>query len=537
MKLQHNIQTISTTMNIETSLPSLLAIISLVSLIILKLIYSMKKRSRAPPLPPGPAAYPLVGSLPEMLLKKPAYRWIHNLMQKLDTEIACIRLGSVHIIAVTSPQLAREFLKKHDAVFASRPDAISARLTSDGYLTLVFSPAGEQWKKMRRIMVSEVLTMGVFGRLQAKRSEEADHLVRYLYNHCGGVVNVRDAARHYCANLIRKMVFGERFFGPGMEDGGPGTEEREHVDGLFVILSYLYGFALADFVPWLEVFDFDGHKRIVKNAIKDVRKYQDPVIDKRMEMWQLGLKTQEDDILDLLINLKNDSDQTKPLLSVREIKAQILEIMIETVDNPSNAVEWSLAEMINQPDILAKACEELDRVVGKNRVVEESDLPNLNYVKACLKESFRLHPLAPFNLPHVSSMDVVVGGYFIPKGSHVLLSRRGLGRNPKIWDEPLRFKPERYIVDESSEVVLVDHELRMLSFSTGRRGCPGTVLGSTISTMLLARLIQSFSWRPPLGKNSIDLTESEHDLTLAKPLSARATARLDLHIYLQLMSN
>ncbi|KAG6400037.1 hypothetical protein SASPL_141576 [Salvia splendens] len=202
--------------------------------------------------------------------------------------------------------------------------------------------------------------------------------------------------------------------------------------------------------------------------------------------------------------------------------------MIETVDNPSNAVEWALAEI----DILAKASEELDRVVGKDRLVQEFDLPKLNYVMTCLKESFRIHPLAPFNVPHVSSKDTVVCGYFIPKGSQVLLSRPGLGRNPRVWDEPLRFRPERHVHDEDSVDVLTDPELHMLSFSTGRRGCPGVVLGSTLSTMLLARLIQCFAWRPPLSTNTIDLAESENDLALAKPLIAHAVPRLNSQIYL-----
>lgn len=520
-------------MNIELS--SLLAL-CVVSIIFFKLV-STKKSSMAPPLPPGPTAYPIVGSLPQMLTNnKPAFRWIHNLMQQLTTEIACIRLGSVHVIAVTSPELSREFLKKQDAVFASRPDSVSARLISDGYLTLALSPAGYQWKKMRKVMVSEVLSMGVHQRLHAKRCEEADHLVRYVYSQChnplrNGAVDVKEVAQHYCGNVTRKLVFSERFFGPGMEDGGPGFEEREHVAGLFTILSLLYGFSIADFVPWLEVFDFDEHKRMITNAIKNVRKYQDPRIEKRIEMWQRGIQTEEEDILDVLINLKNS--ENKPLLSVQEIKALIVEIMIETVDNPSNAVEWAMAEMMNQPDILGKAYEELDRVVGKDRLVQESDLPKLNYVKACLRESFRLHPLAPFNVPHVSSEDTVVGGYFIPKGSYVVLSRLGLGRNPRIWEEPLKFKPERHVVDEASEVVLTDHELRMLSFSTGRRGCPGVVLGSTMTTMLLARLIQGFRWGPPLATNSIHLA---HDLALPK-LVAHATPRLDSQVYLQLMGN
>ncbi|KAL2488504.1 Cytochrome [Forsythia ovata] len=153
--------------------------------------------------------------------------------------------------------------------------------------------------------------------------------------------------------------------------------------------------------------------------------------------------------------------------------------MLATVDNPSNAIEWALAEMINQPGILKRASEELDSVVGRDRLVQESDLTYLKYVKACAKEAFRIHPIAPFNVPHVSMENATVGGYFIPKGSQVLLSRPGLGRNPRIWEEPLKFKPERHLKDDGSDVVLTDSNLRMLSFSAGRRGCAGVLLGST----------------------------------------------------------
>ncbi|KAL8490777.1 hypothetical protein ACS0TY_022684 [Phlomoides rotata] len=457
-------------------------------------------------------------------------------MQEFNTEIACIRLGNTHVISLTSPELAREFLKKHDAVFASRPDIMSARITSNGYSTLALSPIGDQWKKMRRVLVSEVLSPAMHQWLHERRGEEGDRLVRYVHKICeNGLVNVRDVARHYCGNVIRKMVFGKRFFGPGTGDGGPGFEEREHVDGLFTILSCLYGFAIGDYVPWLEGFDLDGRKKILENAIKNVRKYQDLEITKRVEMWQQGVRDTKEDILDVLINLKNS--ENNPLLSIQEIKAQILEIMIETVDNPSNAVEWAMAEMINQPHVLIKACKELDQVVGKERLVQESDLPNLNYIKACIKESFRLHPLAPFNVPHVSTKDAIVGGYFIPEGSHVLLSRLGLGRNPRVWDDPLKYKPERHIKNDDSKVELADHELRMLSFSTGRRGCPGIVLGSTMTTILLARLIQGFSWSPPPGATNVNLYELDHELTLAEPMIAQAIPRLDPRVYLQLVKN
>ncbi|KAL2488510.1 Cytochrome [Forsythia ovata] len=240
----------------------------------------------------------------------------------------------------------------------------------------------------------------------------------------------------------------------------------------------------------------------------------------------------EEDILDVLINLKDSKGA--PLLTIEEIKALIVEIMIATVDNPSNAIEWALAEMINQPEILKRASEELDIVVGRDRLVQESDLTYLKYVKACAREAFRIHPIAPFNVPHVSMEDATVGGYFIPKGSHVLLSRPGLGRNPRIWEEPLKFKPERHLKDDGSDVVLTDSNLRMLSFSTGRRGCAGVLLGSTMTTMLLARLIHGFTWNAPPDVPNIDLTESEGDLLLAKPLLALAKPRLSEHVYQQL---
>jgi len=102
--------------------------------------------------------------------------------------------------------------------------------------------------------------------------------------------------------------------------------------------------------------------------------------------------------------------------------------MLGGLDNPSHVAEFALSEMINQPELLQRATEELDNVVGKQRLVQESAIPKLNYVKACTREAFRLHPVT---VPHVAMENITVGNYMIPKGSHVLLSKQGLGRNPK----------------------------------------------------------------------------------------------------------
>ena len=127
--------------------------------------------------------------------------------------------------------------------------------------------------------------------------------------------------------------------------------------------------------------------------------------------------------------------------------------------------------------------------------------------------------------------ELTLGGYRIPRGSHILLSRFGLGRNPKVWDEPLKFIPERHIMSDDTEVVLTEPDLRFISFSTGRRGCIAATLGTTMTVMLLARLIQGFSWSKPPNVSSINLAESRDDLFLAEELGARAEPSLPLHLY------
>ncbi|XP_075082059.1 isoleucine N-monooxygenase 2-like [Nicotiana tabacum] len=509
--------------------------------IILKITSKLLSITRNKPvLPPGPKPWPIVGCIPQMVLnKKPAFEWIHKLMEEMDTEIACIRLGNVHVIPVTSPELACLFLKNQDSIFSSRPICMSANLVSNGYLTSLFLPMGDQWMKMRRILSSHVLSATSFQWLRRKRDEEADHILRFVYEQCINkrlVINLRKVTRYYCANVINNMIFSKRLLGKSIiQNGGPLVELQEdqekQIDAIFTLLEYFHSFSISDYLPWLSGFDLDGHKAIIKKAFAIATKHIDLEIDQRIHIWKNGKKTVEEDILDVLIMLRDTNGN--PMLNAKEIKAQVLEFMLATLDNPSYAVEWTIKEMLNQPKIMQRAIEEIDNVMGSNRLVQESDLPRLNYVKACIKESFRLHPLTAFNAPHVSVSDSVVGEYFIPKGSVVLLSRLGLGRNPRVWDDPMKFKPERHISEEGGDVVFTDSELRLLSFSIGRRGCPGVNLGSTITTMLLARLLQGFTWSLPLNSPGNDLADDypECALLCIMPFFAKAKLRLSKDMY------
>ncbi|WVZ92971.1 hypothetical protein U9M48_038998 [Paspalum notatum var. saurae] len=470
-----------------------------------------------------------------MMLNKPAFRWMHRMMEEMGTDIACVKLGGVHVVCVTCPEIAQEVLRKQDANFASRPLTFAADTFSRGYKDAVLSPYGDQSRKMRRVLTSEIVCPSRHKWLHDKRADEADNLTRYVYNLAtapgGGAVDVRHVARHYCGNVLRRLLFNKRYLGEPQPDGGPGPMEVQHMDAVFTSLSLVHGFCVSDYLPWLQGLDLDGHEKMVREANERVNRPFGTVIDERWRQWKNGERQEElvEDLLDVLITLKDA--QGNPLLTIEEVKAQCLaDIMFAGVDSPSNAAEWALAEMVNSPEVMAKAVVEIDGEVGRERNVQEADIPRLNYVKACIREAFRLHPVAPFNVPHVALADTTVAGHRVPKGSHVILSRTGLGRNPRVWDDPLRFNPDRHIVG-AAEVALTENDLRFISFSTGRRGCVAASLGTAMSVMLFGRLLQGFTWCKPAGVEAVDLSESKHDTFMAKPLVLHALPRLPAHLY------
>ncbi|PPE01047.1 hypothetical protein GOBAR_DD01898 [Gossypium barbadense] len=433
----HDMAVISTLL-VSLPLPLVLMLLVFAPLVVVKLKGSITTRKQ-PPLPPGPIPWPIIRNLPVIWQNKPVFRWILGLMKQLGTDIACIRLGHVHVITVTSPEIAREFLKKHDFVFASRPKTMAAEYATRGFLSSALVPWGDQWKKMRKVIASNVINPARLSWLLHKRTQEADNLVRFIYNQCinhenmhGGVINLRLAVRQYTGNVIRRMMFNTRYFGKGREDGGPGYEEEQHVESLFTVLMHLNSFILSDYVPWLRPLDLEGHEKTAR-------------------VNRGGTWVRSDD------NAVCEADSRFYVGGAAQY-------------NPANAAEWAMAEMLNNPKILRKATDEIDSVVGKSRVVEETDIPKLIYIKCCAREAFRLHPIGPFNVPHVSNADTTVASYFIPKGSRVLISRRGL--DPKVLEEPLEFKPERHLKDDwgSGRVELTENEVRFISFGTGRRG-------------------------------------------------------------------
>ncbi|KAL5673572.1 hypothetical protein ACJX0J_017878, partial [Zea mays] len=191
------------------------------------------------------------------------------------------------------------------------------------------------------------------------------------------------------------------------------------------------------------------------------------------------------------------------------------------------SVEWAMAELLRNPRVQEKLQEELDRVVGRDRVLSETDFPNLPYLQAVVKESLRLHPPTPLMLPHRASASVKIAGYDIPKGANVVVNVWAVARDPEVWDSPLEFRPERFLREN---IDIKGADFRVLPFGAGRRVCPGAQLGINLVASMIGHMLHHFTWTLPSGTcpEDVSMMESPGLVTfMATPLQAVATPRLD----------
>lgn len=180
---------------------------------------------------------------------------------------------------------------------------------------------------------------------------------------------------------------------------------------------------------------------------------------------------------------------------------------------------------------MKKVQDEIDSVVGKSRLVEESDLAQLPYLECVVKETFRLHPAAPLLIPHESIEPCKLLSYDIPAKTRLYVNVWAIGRDPSEWDNPLEFLPERF---SGSEIDVRGKHFGILPFGSGRRQCPGMALGMTIVQFTLARMLHSFDFRLPAPQKpeELDMTDS-FGLTIIKtePLKLMASPRLSGKLY------
>ncbi|WCJ35507.1 Cytochrome P450 81Q32 [Euphorbia peplus] len=474
-------------------------------LLIFQLHTLFLSKQRQKKVPPSPPALPIIGHL--HLLKEPVHRTLHKLSSQYGP-IFTLLFGTRKVLIVSTPTLVHECFTKNDIIFANRPRLLVGKHLNYNYTTLGACSYGNHWRKLRRMTVVETLSTNKLNSFVSIRADEVRVLLRGLFQNSGTSftkVEMQSRLSELSFNITMRMISGKRYFGAEVEN----LEEAKRFRDLLKEFLQVGGTSdPGDFLPFLRWIDYQGAKKRVLRLEKIADELCQGLIDEHRRKRNIGQGT--DTVIDNMLCLQESEPET---YSDDIIKGQILVMVAAGTDTSAAALEWAMSLLLNHPKVLQKARTEVDKVVGKDRLVDESDCSRLTYLNSIINETLRLYPVTPLLVPHESSTDCTIGGYDIPAGTMLLVNAWALHRDPNFWDDPTSFKPERFDGGDTQTY-------KFVPFGMGRRACPGAGLANRIVTLTLAALIQCFQWRR-LSNEQVDMSEGT-GLTMpkAKPLEA-----------------
>ncbi|GLU22470.1 hypothetical protein SLE2022_385430 [Rubroshorea leprosula] len=489
------------------------------------ILFSLRLRRRKLNPPPGPKPWPIIGNL--NLIGPLPHRSLHALSQKYGP-LMQLRFGSFPIVVGSSVEMAKVFLKTHDVIFASRPKIAAGKYTTYNYSDITWSPYGPYWRQARKMCLMELFSARRLESYEYIRKEEMKLLLKGLYNSSGTPIMLKDHLSNVSLNVISRMVLGKKYTeGTGENEIVTPKEFKEMLDELFLLNGVL---DIGDSIPWLSFLDLQGYIKRMKVLSKKFDRFLEHVLDQHNARRKGVEDYAAKDMVDVLLQLADD-----PTLEVKlerhGVKAFTQDLIAGGTESSAVTVEWAISEILKKPEIFKKATEELDRVIGRSRWVEEKDIVNLPCIDSIVKETMRLHPVAPMLVPRMSREDCQIDGYDIVKGTRVLVNVWTIGRDPTLWENPDEFYPDRFI-GKDIDVKGTDYEL--LPFGAGRRMCPGYALGLKVIQSSLANLLHGFTWKLPGNMKNEDLNMEEiFGLSTPKkiPLEAVVEPRLPPHMY------
>ncbi|CAN1131156.1 Xanthotoxin 5-hydroxylase CYP82C2 [Linum perenne] len=289
---------------------------------------------------------------------------------------------------------------------------------------------------------------------------------------------------------------------------------------------------LSDLIPALGWIDIKGMKKSMKRISKELDVIIDGwIVEHKVKRSKLGENLVPEDFIDVMLSVIDDSfDPSATHDKDTIIKSTAMAVIIAAADTTSVTLTWMLSNLLNNRRALTLLQQEIDTKVGKDRIVQDSDLENLTYLHAVIRETLRMNPAGPISVPRVASEDITIRGYHVPKGTRFFANFWKLHRNPEIFTEPNEFRPERFH-DKEVKVDIYGRDFEYLPFGTGRRSCPGMNFGMEVVQLTAARLLQAFDFGTPLDL-PVDMTEAD-STTLAKekPLEVVLRPRLSPHLY------
>ncbi|QCE04908.1 Cytochrome P450 [Vigna unguiculata] len=519
--------------NLQASVTGFLVL--LIAYKVFRLIKSPKQR-KGTKVPEPHGALPFIGHLHLLNARIPYFRTFSAMAEKYGP-VFCVKLGCHPTIVVNNREIAKECLTQNDRVFASRPNTSGGRLM--GYNNAIFgiSPYGDYWREIRKMAVLEILSSHRLEKLKHVRDSETLSLVKDLYSSMAvsSAKNVKGSTEvaisnlleHMTFNIIVRMIAGKRFGGDtaNQEDNEAWKLRKAIKDA-----TYLFGvFVVADAIPSLGWLDFQGYVSFMKRTAQQI----DLVLDKWLQEHLRERARDgecERDFMDVMISTFEEQEEICGYKKETVIKATAMMLILTASGSTSMTLTWALSLLVNHPKILKVALQELDSHVGKERWVQESDIKNLNYLHAIVKETLRLYPPAPLTGIREAMEDCSLVGYHVPKGTRLLINLWNLQRDPQVWTNPNEFQPERFLTTHR-DIDFMSQDFELVPFSFGRRSCPGLTFGLQVTHLTLARLLQGFHIFTKDGAE-VDMTEG---LGVALPkeqeLRLMLQPRLPLELY------
>ncbi|XP_004247901.2 5-OH-xanthotoxin synthase [Solanum lycopersicum] len=467
--------------------------VTLVIITILSFILPKTRKNRKNILPPGPLGLPFIGNLHQFDSVTP-HLYFSELSKKYG-KIFSLKLGSSTMVVVSSANLAKDVLKTQDLVFCNRPSLIGQRMLSYNGHDIAFSPYNDYWRELRKISVLHLFSLKKVQYFSPIREDEVSIMIKKISQQAATsqITNLSDIVISLTTTIICRIAFGVRY-DEETRDG------RRFNELLKVTEEMLAGFFITDYFPLLGWIDkLSGKINKLEKIFKDLDEFYEGLIKQHLNPNRP--KSMEGDIIDLLLRLKKDKS-TPINLTLDNIKAIIMDMLIGGTDTSAAAVVWAMTALISKPNAMKKVQAEIREMVGKKSIVNEDDIRNLPYFKAVIKETFRLYPPGPLLIARETMQNSILEGYEIKAKTIVHVNIWAIARDPEIWENPEEFIPERFL---NSDIDLKGQNFELIPFGAGRRGCPAVALGVATVELVLSNLLYAFDWELPCGMNKDDI--------------------------------
>ncbi|XVF00624.1 hypothetical protein REPUB_Repub04eG0016800 [Reevesia pubescens] len=508
-------------------------LLAVIVFIIVAAISSFKGNRRQHQSPPEPAgARPVLGHI--HLFGKG--QLIHRKLGSLADEYGpafLIRLGIHPTLVVSSWDVIKECFTTNDKVFPTRPRNLAAKIMGYDHALMGSAPYGDYWRHTRKITTVELLSNRRLELLKHVREREINYLLKQFYDESvknGGVavVQMQDKLSDLTMNVIVTMMTGKRYGGPDGRNDEESKRCQKALNDFFYLAGLLTVSDAIPFLGWIDV--LTGTISKFKKTAKELDFVLGGWVNEHRQRRLAGDIEGEKDFIDVMLSVLDDGKTSEQEADIT-IKATCQSLLLGGNDTTVLTLTWTLSLLLNNRKVIKKAQEELEAHVGKDRQVEESDMKNLPYLQAIIKEALRLYPAAPLSAPRAAMEDCTVAGFHVPKGTRLLVNLWKLMRDPNVWEKPSEFMPERFL-NEHPDFDIRGQNFEFLPFGSGRRMCPGVTFAIQILHLGLARLLHGFDLGT-VGDKPVDMREAPA-LTLPKatPLVVTVTPRLSSKLYI-----